>query len=81
MTPVMTFVEGRWWQESMYANSTSLLCYTGDRSFDFFCGHYEVGKLIDYHHDVGEKTMAFLRVEMAMDELDVILADFAHRAH
>ena len=70
MTPVMTFVEGRWVARIMcMPTARAFNCYTGDRSFDFFaCGHYEVGKLIDYHQ-CEEKTIAFVRVEMAMDEL------------
>ena len=63
----------------MDAHGAGQLGNAGNGQLDVLAGgHDKVAELVDDHHDVGHVLMSFLRIELAVDELLVILLDIAH---
>ncbi len=60
----------------MYANGSCELCEPRYRCFYFLAGsHDQVGKLIDYQHNIGQVTVALIRIQFSGFELVIILFD------
>ena len=63
----------------MYTYGTGQLSDAGNGEFYLLAGsHDEVAKLIDDDHDVGHVLVSLLGVELAVDELVVILTQVAY---
>ena len=61
------------------AYGTGLLGDTCHRSLDFFaCSHNQVGKLVDYHHDVRHEVVAVFGIEFVIGEFLVVFHNIAH---
>ena len=57
-------------------------CFLCDTCYGFFhllagC-HYEVGELVDYHHDIGEVAVAFFGIESFFDKPLVVFQNAAY---
>ena len=62
----------------MDAYGARQLSDTRYRQLYLFAGsHYQVAKLVDYHHDIWHKLMSVLRIELAVLEFLVVFLDVA----
>ncbi|OPZ99076.1 MAG: hypothetical protein BWY72_00518 [Bacteroidetes bacterium ADurb.Bin416] len=66
----------------MNADCPGFLGDAGNGHLDFLAGrHDKVAELVDHYDDVGQEFVAFLRVEVAVDKLGIVLFDVADVGH